>query len=180
LYKVSNGWTTGIALLIFIAFSALVLPPQSRDSAEIFGDTGSPDLSFYYTKDDLYEMADAYGEEGREAYIKARFTFDVAWPIVYTFFLSTSISWIFIKSSTPSTGMWRLNLMPVLGALFDYLENISTSIVMFRYPSLTPLVDFLAPWFTLLKWLLILGSFLVLLIGIIAGVRNSIARQTKE
>lgn len=177
-YRISNGRTAAVALIIFVAFTALVLPGQSRESASISGETGSPDLSFYYTRDDLYEMAEAYGVEGRAAYIKARFTFDVAWPIVYTFFLSTTISWAFLKFSTPDGKIWRLNVLPVLGALFDYLENASTSLVMFRYPSLSPPVDFLASWFTLLKWLLIVGSFLILLIGLGMVVRNWIGKRT--
>jgi hypothetical protein len=179
-YRISNGRTAAVALFIFMAFTALVLPGQSRESASISGETGSPDLSFYYTRDELYEMAEAYGEEGRAAYIRARFTFDVAWPIVYTFFLSTTISWIILKTSSPDERIWRLNLLPVLGALFDYLENVSTSLVMYRYPSLTPTVDSLASWFTLLKWLAIVGSFLILFLGLVIVTKNSIGKRTNE
>jgi hypothetical protein len=56
----------------------------------------------------------------------------------------------------------------VLGALFDYLENISTSLVMLRYPQPTAFVDQLAPFLTLVKWILVFSSFVVLLVS--AGV----------
>jgi len=163
-YSISSGWVTLTAVLAFILFTALVLPGQSSN-VSTSEEVGSPDLSFYYSANDLYRMADGYGEEGRDAYIRARFTFDLIWPLVYTFFLVTSISWIY-QRLLPAGSPWRrINLLPVLGMSADYLENISTSIVMWRYPLTTPVVDWLAGMFTALKWLLIGGSFIGLLVG---------------
>jgi hypothetical protein len=166
LHGITSGWLAIAALVIFLLFSALVLPSQSAQSLEQTGGAGSPDLSFLYTPEDLYRMAEAYGEVGRAAYVRARFSFDLIWPLVYAFFLSTSISWLtagaFIKGS-----LWRrANLAPGLGMLFDYLENLSTSLVMMRYPSRTPGVDVLAPLFTAVKWVFVSGSFLLLLISV--------------
>lgn len=50
-----------------------MLPQQQATRAE--QDTGSaksPDTSLFYTPADLYRMAEAYGEEGRRAYVRAR------------------------------------------------------------------------------------------------------------
>ena len=60
----------------------------------------------------------------------------------------------------------RLNLLPVLGLLFDYLENGATSIVMARYPDLTPILPQLAGVITALKWFFVGGSFVVLVLGL--------------
>ena len=57
-------------------------------------------------------------------------------------------------------------MFPVIGMALDYLENISASIVMLRYPARTPIIDILAVVFTPLKWAFVSGSFIVLLIGI--------------
>jgi hypothetical protein len=165
-YKISIGWVALSSLVIFLAFTALVLPRQSAQADLISGDVGSPDMSFLYTPKELYDMADAYGDQGRAAYIRARFSFDLIWPIVYTLFLSTAISWIFARSFPPES-RWRwANLTPLIGMLFDYLENISTSIVMYRYPTLTPLIAWAAPLFTAVKWIFVSGSFGLLLIGV--------------
>jgi hypothetical protein len=179
LYRVSSAWITLLSASIFLVFTVVVLPVQTAASESILGEAGSPDLLFFYTSDELYKMARSYGDEGRDAYIKARFTFDLAWPIVYTLFLSTSISWIFQKVITPGIWLWRMNLLPVFGALADYLENIATSIVMFRYPTRTPLIDVLAPFFTLFKWVLISGSFLILLVGFLIATRKLIVKRTE-
>ena len=75
-----------VAVIIFLLFTVLVLPNQTR-SASTGEDIGSPDLSIYYSADDLYRMAEAYGADGRLEYIRVRFTFDV-----YTSEHSTGLS----------------------------------------------------------------------------------------
>jgi hypothetical protein len=169
LRRVSRGWVALGALLIFLLFSALVLPQQANVAEQRTGSTDSPDTSLFYSPRDLYEMAEAYGEQGRRAYIRARFTFDLIWPLVYLLFLVTAISWVFGRAFSPGSLWQRANLAPLLGALFDYLENLSTSLVMLRYPDLTAVVDWLAPAFTLAKWSFLGVSFLLLSLGIVVA-----------
>jgi hypothetical protein len=170
LCHISTPWVALAALVVFLLFSILVLPRQSASADRVAGEVGSPDMSFYYSVDDLYRMAEAYGEQGRSAYVRARFTFDLIWPLVYTFFLVTAIGWVYGRAFPPDSRWQWANLAPVLGALFDYLENLSTSIVMLRYPSPTAVVDNLAPLFTMLKWIFVGGSFALLFVGIPAAV----------
>jgi len=166
---VSTGWVVLSALLIFLLFTALVLPQQAAKAEQETGSADSPDTSFFYSPGDLYRMAEAYGEGGRRAYIRARFTFDLVWPLVYTLFLATAISWAFGRAFAPDSPWQRANLAPLLGALFDYLENLSTSLVMLRYPARTPVLDVLAPVFTALKWGFIGASFVLLLGGVVVA-----------
>lgn len=176
LYGISTGRLTLAALVIFLLFTALVLPAQSS-SAE--SDAGSPDTSLVYSPADLYTMAEAYGAGGRQAYIRARFTFDLVWPLVYLFFLATSVSWVFNRAFPPAS-RWRIaNLAPPLGALFDYLENVSTALVMGRYPAETPVVDLLAPAFTFVKWVFVGGSFVLLLAGVAVALWRWIAGRRR-
>jgi hypothetical protein len=180
IHRVSNGWVALSTLIIFLLFTALVLPGQTSRAEPEIGDAGSPDMSFYYTTDDLYQMAEAYGEEGRRAYVRARFTFDVIWPIVYTMFLSTAISWVYHRAFTPGNLWQRANLVPVMGALFDYLENVSTSLVMIRYPSPTAVVDVLAGFFTMVKWVFVSGSFVLLIVGLVLGIWQWLRNRERE
>lgn len=166
-YRISSGRLMLFAVLIFISFTALVLPGQSARSQSQAGDIGSPDLSIYYSARDLYAMAESYGELGRSEYIRMRFSFDLIWPLVYTFFLTITISWLY-SQSVSMTSYWRwINLLPVMGMTFDYIENISTSLVIYRFPAPTPAVDFLAGIFTGIKWLLVGLSFVSLIAGMI-------------
>lgn len=116
LYQVSTGWVALFGLFIFIAFLGWVLPDQAARSEEAYTEgVGSPDSSFYYTASDLYQIAEAYGAEGREAYVRDRFGFDVIWPLAYTLFLATAVSWLFGKLTFGKVnfvqGIWqRINL----------------------------------------------------------------------
>lgn len=179
LRRVSTGWVALAALVIFLLFTALVLPQQATKAEQETGGADSPDTSFFYAPDDLYRMAKAYGEPGRQAYIRARFTFDLVWPLVYTLFLVTAISWVFGRAFAPDSRWQRANLAPLLGALFDYLENLSTSLVMLRYPAQTAVVDLLAPVFTALKWGLLGASFLLLIAGIVVAVWRRIKQKAR-
>ena len=167
LRRVSKGWVALSALLIFLLFTALVLPQQAAKAEQETGSADSPDTSFLYSPGDLYQMAEAYGEGGRRAYIRARFTFDLVWPVVYTFFLTTGIGWLYLKGFPQHNTWQRASFIPLFAALCDYLENLSTSLVMARYPNLTPVVSNMAGIFTLVKWLLVSASFGLLLVGVV-------------
>lgn len=172
LYRVSKGWVALAAIVLFFVFTPVILPQQAARFEAAAGNGPSPDQSFFYTTGDLYRMADAFGAGGREAYVRARWTFDVVWPLVYTLFLATAISWLG-KRAFAEGSHWRLvNLVPVAGLAFDYLENICASLVIARYPAQTPVFDLLATVFTPLKWLFVGGSFVVLVgVAIAALVR---------
>jgi hypothetical protein len=156
-----------------------VLPQQACKAAQEIGGADSPDTSFFYAPADLYRMAEAYGEPGRQAYIRARFTFDLVWPLVYTLFLATAISWLFGRAFAPDSRWQRANLAPLLGALCDVLENLSTSLVMLRYPAQTAVADLLAPVSTALKWGFLGASFLLLFAGIVATIWRWIKRKAR-
>ncbi|MCL4275866.1 MAG: hypothetical protein KJZ77_18490 [Anaerolineales bacterium] len=172
LYSISKGWLALAALAVFAVFIGVILPGQAAQAETYSAETGSPDTSFFYTPADLYRMAEAYGAEGRSAYIRARLTFDVVWPLAYLFFLGTAVSWALTRA-LPAGDRWRLlNLFPLAGVVFDYLENLSAALVMGRYPDPTPFVDVMTPVFTALKWFFVNGSFVILLAGLVwAGWR---------
>jgi hypothetical protein len=169
--KISTTPITLAAVLIFFLFTALVLPKQSSQAQESSGGAGTPDLSFFYSSTDLYRWAGAYGEAGRQAYVRSHFTFDVAWPLVYTFFLITALSWLYGRSFPPDSPWQLVNLAPLLAVLFDFLENLTTSLVMALYPAQTWLADslaFLATISTPLKWIFVGACMVLLLAGLAA------------
>jgi len=177
LYRVSTGWVTVLALLLFLIFTALVLPAQSNDASEFSAGTGSPDLELFYTPQQIYSWAEIYGEQGRSDYIYARFTFDLVWPLVYTFFFASATSWCFHRI-IPLTSKLRLaNITPLVAILLDYLENSSTSIIMWRYPSRSPVLDWLAPIFTFSKWVFVIGSFGLLLLGAVVVIVQLVQKR---
>ena len=178
LQRKTSGWLALAALLLFVAFMTFVLPRQAQDAAQHSGAAGSPDTSLTYSADDLYAWAEAYGADGRRAYIRARFTFDVIWPLVYTFFLVTALSTL-TPRAFPPTSLWqRANIVPLLAFLFDLLENSATALTFARYPAPTPVLATLAGPFTALKWLFVGAGFVLLLVSALFSLRTLQRRKT--
>ena len=164
LIRLSSGRVTLALIAVLTAFIVFVLPAQSEAARLAGHGAGSPDTSLWYSAGDLYRMAEAYGQDGRQAYVQARFTFDIVWPIVYVSGFTAALSWLLARLAAPVSRLRLLNLLPALGGLLDLGENVSTSMVMLRYPASTPVVDWLAPVFTLTKWAC-LGAAMVVLAG---------------
>jgi hypothetical protein len=176
-YRFSTGWIALAGLVIFLVFSMLTLPEQSAQTAAYSQGLGGPDTSLVYNGTMLRQMAETYGVEGRAAFLKARWTFDLAFPLVFTFFFVTSISWLFNRTLRLDSQFRMINLLPLLGMLFDYAENTATSLVMANYPNENLLAQVLAPIFTPIKWLFVGLSLLLVMIGLVLWIKKRIIKQ---
>lgn len=105
-------------------------------------------------------MAETFGAEGRAYYIRSRFTFDIVWPLAYGIFLWATIA--YLGKRLKYTSARYLVLLPILGILLDYMENVGASLVMFMYPAKVPIISHIVPVFTIAKWLSIGSSFIAL------------------
>jgi hypothetical protein len=165
----SNKKILMISSIVFIFFMIVVLPKVSVYTEEVTGSSNSPDTSLIYNSDDLFKIASDYGEEGRDAYILLRFTFDLVWPIVYFMFLASLIG-VMIKRLQLKEKYRYLILLPVFGLVFDYLENITSVIVMYKYPTEMLFFANVAPYMTFLKWIFIGVSFISVLVLLIMSL----------
>jgi len=179
LIKISTKSVVFIGFCIFLTFSILFLPGQTELTEKYSAGLGSPDTSLFYTPANLYRMAEIYGIEGRAAYVHARWTFDMAFPIIYTFFLVTSISWMAQRVLNPDHFLRRGNMLPFYAFLFDLLENTCTALVFTRYPTYLSFVSMLAPFFTLMKWICV-GSSFTLLIGLSIAYLVKIVHRKRQ
>lgn len=164
LLSISSKKITILAAILFLSFSMLFLPGQNAIAETYSAGMGSPDTFLFYTPANLYQMAGTYGTEGRSAYIHARWTFDIAFPIIYTFFLIVSISLFEKQVLKKDSGLRTGNILPLFAMLFDLLENTCTSLVFSSYPEYLSFVSMLAPFFTLMKWICVGSSFIFLFV----------------
>lgn len=186
LYRVVSGWWVLTSAAFFLAFVIFVLPYLASAILTRDPDLGTPDLSFLYSAEDLYRMADAYGVNGRREYVKSSLTLDTVWPLVYVSFLALSITWVYRQASMAGSALSmvgsalrRANVTPVAAGLLDLLENAAASLVFLRYPTRTPGLDSLTPVLTMSKWVLVAGSVTLLLVGIIIWLWRWAARRFK-
>ena len=161
LLRITKTWVMILSLLVMILFMIFVLPAEAESARIRSGGAESPDTSFFYHPDELEQWAEDYGENGRQSYIRSRWTFDLIYPIVYTAFLAFGISWISQRIISSESGFMLLNLLPIGAGLLDLLENSGTSLVMGLYPDRIFWLAYISAGFSALKWILVFASFLV-------------------
>lgn len=176
-FRISTGCVALAGLVVFLLFSVLTLPAESARVEAYSQGLGSPDTSFFYNGKMLLQMADAYGEEGRAAFLKARWGFDLAFPLIYTFFYIISMSFLFKKGLRESSPLLYLNLTPLLALFFDLAENTATSMVMSTYPLRDTWGQALAPVFTPIKWVFVTVCMFLLLFGVLLWLKKAFLKK---
>ena len=150
-----------LVLFIFAIFTATILPSEAIRGVEA-GLTQSIDTSILYSVEDLYLIISGYTREVRLAYIYQRFTFDLIWPLVYGAFIVVTTTYLLIKIKIKRIN--SLIYFPLAAVGFDFLENISVSILMFIYPLRINVIALMASLFTTLKWITLSYSFIQIII----------------
>jgi hypothetical protein len=156
LFKRISWKTVLFASLLFALFIILVLPRMSDYTKANIG-SESADSSFFYDGDQLYNIAESYGEDGRSLYILLRWTFDILWPLVYFAFLLSVI--VFLCKSLDVHLLSHSYILPFLAMAFDFLENTLVTFVMVFFPRKVLWLGSLAGFVTALKWSLLYASF---------------------
>lgn len=170
-----NWLVAFVATVIFALFIAVVLPRVSAYTEDSVGGAGSPDTDMMYSGQDLYDIAESYGQEGRETYVLLRWTFDLVWPLVYTFFILSMIIWI----AKPVSYKWvhKVYWLPILAMLLDYLENTLVTIVMVNFPKKLIALGQVASFASMLKWGVLSLAFIGILVVLFARIVNRLSRK---
>ncbi len=132
-------WLTAL----FGFFMLVVLPVVSMVS-----DSASPDTMFFYSSGRFYDLMESYGQSGRNLYIILRWTFDLVYPLVYGLF--------FMMIMIALNSKIKFLFFPILGVIFDYLENTVATINVGIYPKEVDFLVYLMQVFSLMKWLSLL------------------------
>jgi hypothetical protein len=177
LEHLSTSRNTLIATLFMLIFLAVFAPRLQARMQPYSDQGGSVDLSFFYTAEQLYETAEAYGEDGRRTYASVRFTYDLAFPLVYTFFFATLITYTFRTVFPLDSPLQKLNLIAVAALVFDLLENSGATIVMLTYPTRFIPLAWATAVFTTIKWLTVGTTAILALVGLVAWVGKSLLRR---
>lgn len=178
LRKYANGWLvlfffTGVAF-----FNAAVFPNQQATVQAASGGTGPIDVLLFYTPEKVYSMVASYGDVGRADYRLFELTGDIIYPIVYTLFFSLAITWLFQRGFPSNSVMQKYNVTPCGGWLFDLFENLGIVAMLSVYPSTPALLAWVTALFTVLKWLFVTASGVLMLIGLVKAALNGFRKQS--
>jgi hypothetical protein len=156
-------WVFAASVAVLAVFMATILPAKAVDAALYTPAGASFDTSFFYTPAQAIERVGQYSPEGRAAYVYDRWTFDLAWPFAYGFFLLSG--WAFGLSllmpragDKGMVGRSRWLLVPVLAVAFDFVENTAVTILMLAYPVVPLAAALVASVATVAKWVFVMAG----------------------
>ena len=130
-----------------------------------------PDLHLGYRLADLQAWARGMTPEARRAFVLWHLGLDLLWPLVYGALLWQAVC----RAQRRCPGLRMLSPAWIVGAvLADFGENLLLSWLFGKGPPLSPGLATAASLCTLLKWGLLLGTFLSLAVvpGCAARLRN--------
>lgn len=123
-------------------------------------------------------LLDKLGEEGRHAYLYNQLPVDMIYPFLFGITYCILTAWFLNKLNILKEEVSYLCILPVLGGLFDYLENFSIINMLLTYPFLTDTAIQTGTFFTVFKSLFSTISFTVLIVLMISyGYKRLIKKQ---
>ena len=108
------------------------------------------------------------GSEGRQVYLSRQLPLDFIYPGLFAISYSLLLHWLFSKSITGTSKLFYLAFTPILGGLFDYLENIAIIRMINSFPDVSINLIQTASTFTILKSIFTTFFFLLLFSGLAA------------
>ena len=103
---------------------------------------------------------------------------DMIYPIVYGVFFVLLLASLLKKLFSKKSKIIFLSFLPLIGVLFDYLENFNTLKLLNKFPNITPeQVDY-GSQMTQIKWVfLIMSILLVFALAITIPVQRFIMKR---
>ncbi len=178
--SITSGRTMLAALAGILVTGFLVngRPFGIAELKSITGGVGILDMEVFYTPEQAYTFLAAMGEAGRSFELTRIIPLDLLVPLFYALFLSTLITWILHLWLPAESGWHRLNVIPVIGALFDYLENLGIMAMLLAWPVEMYSVAQITMAATLLKFGFSVLAGIILLVAIAGWMVEALRKNS--
>lgn len=177
--KLDKAANTRTLLITFGLFVLLTLSFQGVAwlTKPVLGGAPAPSLDgrlLGYTPDEAHDLLRAYGDSGRRVYAIIALTLDLVYPVTYSLFMSLVLVRGSRNRPALASFLRPFALVPFIGMLADYSENISVLAMIARYSDTEPSTTLatVANIFTLTKWGIAGGCALVVVLVLVAGCES--------
>ena len=179
-YQKSNFITAILATVIFIGYLLLVMMDKGAGFEVADSNIRSLGTSFGFDQVDVIAFLSIRSDEMVTAYITFNQVWDVLFGVIYGLMYVVWVSVLF-KPICDKAG--RLNLVPVLQVIFDWLENYELALLAHQYLSdgmISASNANLASVFSMLKWACSGLTYTLILIGIILMIMRAVANKNQQ
>lgn len=128
-----NAAVFGVFAGVFFATSA----PFAIPHVEHLCRQAPPDVRFTSSAADVLGFLTECGAAGRDAYRFLQVA-DLLYPTVFGMFMATSIALAMSRLAPRRPALLCLALLPLIGSVFDYLENLCAWLALEGYPNPIP------------------------------------------
>ena len=92
-----------------------------------------PDMRFFTSGDQVRQFLTGCGPAGRAAYQNMQIA-DLFYPALSGLFIAAAFAMVLTRLARPASRVVALAALPLLGSVFDYLENAAAWVTMTAYP----------------------------------------------
>mgnify|MGYP003382171708 CR=1 FL=1 len=177
LHAHANGRSIFLLFLLMLVFAVIIVPTVQGKIKALSGGTDLIDLQLFYTAEKIYAMLASYGEAGRSLYLFFAASGDLIYPVVYSVFLGLILSWLLQRAFAKDSRWQMLNVAPLFGMLFDWLENANIITMLSLFPDVHPNIARLGSACTSLKWGFSAASGLLLIAALVLAAKNGFKKR---
>jgi hypothetical protein len=123
-----------VMLTTFAVTHLLRFPGSIRHLMDATGGRKILDMQASGSADETYARLEAFGELGRELYLRAILTVDLFFPLSVFAFLMLLAHFVAERARLRGAMRAVLKLLPVAYVLLDFFENISVLLMLKHYP----------------------------------------------
>lgn len=167
--------TTLRFFLVFLILTIIVVMAMGNITPQILALSGGApilDIRPGYTFAEVEQLFTVLGEQGRQLYTTLQ-VLDLIFPLAYGMTLTLALTGVITRLFPEGHTMEKAVSLPILGMIFDYLENITIATLIASYPNLSPLAVSVASIFTQLKWsFIILACVLLVILAVLALIKK--------
>ncbi len=172
---------SGKNMLLFLILSVVTIVIMSVGISPVMaaesGGLASLDTRLFYSYSDVTELLTALGPTGRLYYLYQK-AVDSFFPIGYGMGLALALGYL-CKKIDLKDPLNIIILLPIIGAIFDYTENILIATQIISFPFVSELVASIAAIATLLKWAFLYAAFVVLFLLLLIILVKRIRSDTE-
>ena len=179
-YQKSNFITAILATVIFIGYLLLVMMDKGAGFEVADSNIRSLGTSFGFDQVDVIAFLSIRSDEMVTAYITFNQVWDVLFGVIYGVMY---VVWVSVLFKPICDKVGRLNLVPVLQVIFDWLENYELVLLAHQYLSdgmISASNVNLASVFSMLKWACSGLTYTLILIGIILMIMRAVANKNQQ
>lgn len=152
-YRQAHPRTMLLLLLLLLVMNMFIFP---RYAERIVPEAGPPllDLRFGFSADEAYSTLEAFGEQGRAAYLEMLLVADIMYPLIYGLLLIMLASFFLRRILKPDNQLRIINLLAVDAVIFDFLENAGITYMISQFPLRADFAAGLTSVFNIMKWVM--------------------------